>query len=192
MDCSPPATSVMRFPKQDYWSGLPFPLIYWVGQRVLLIFFIRSYRKTWTNLLTNPIFWNDFVIKSLQIWLLTVLCIRSSGSLVIKWLSLYQAGLVMGGNLSAEHESRFGTCPLVPKPSLSCKGRDLYSYWLWVLYLGPPLSYVYRDSVNTQCLLWTHRSFARWTHKVLQDGLTEVLEVGLIKFCPLLARFRRS
>ena len=25
MDCSPPAPLSMRFPKQEYWSGLPFP-----------------------------------------------------------------------------------------------------------------------------------------------------------------------
>ena len=25
MDCSPPASSVMGFSRQEYWSGLPFP-----------------------------------------------------------------------------------------------------------------------------------------------------------------------
>ena len=25
MDCSPPGSSVHEFPKQEYWSGLPFP-----------------------------------------------------------------------------------------------------------------------------------------------------------------------
>ena len=25
MDCSPPASSVHGFPRQEYWSGLPFP-----------------------------------------------------------------------------------------------------------------------------------------------------------------------
>ena len=25
MDCSPPGSSVMRFPRQKYWSELPFP-----------------------------------------------------------------------------------------------------------------------------------------------------------------------
>ena len=26
MDCSPPGSSVMGFSRQEYWSGLPFPL----------------------------------------------------------------------------------------------------------------------------------------------------------------------
>ena len=26
MDCSPPGSSVMGFPRQEYWSGLPLPL----------------------------------------------------------------------------------------------------------------------------------------------------------------------
>ena len=25
MDCSPPGSSVHEFPRQEYWSGLPFP-----------------------------------------------------------------------------------------------------------------------------------------------------------------------
>ena len=25
MDCSPPGSSLMGFPRQEYWSGLPFP-----------------------------------------------------------------------------------------------------------------------------------------------------------------------
>ena len=25
MDCSPPGSSVHGFPRQEYWSGLPFP-----------------------------------------------------------------------------------------------------------------------------------------------------------------------
>jgi len=25
MDCSPKGSSVMGFPRQEYWSGLPFP-----------------------------------------------------------------------------------------------------------------------------------------------------------------------
>ena len=25
MDCSPPSSSVHGFPRQEYWSGLPFP-----------------------------------------------------------------------------------------------------------------------------------------------------------------------
>ena len=25
MDCSPPGSSVTEFPRQEYWSGLPFP-----------------------------------------------------------------------------------------------------------------------------------------------------------------------
>ena len=25
MDCSPPGSYVMEFPRQEYWSGLPFP-----------------------------------------------------------------------------------------------------------------------------------------------------------------------
>ena len=25
MDCNPPGSSVMGFPRQEYWSGLPFP-----------------------------------------------------------------------------------------------------------------------------------------------------------------------
>ena len=25
MDCGPPGSSVLGFPRQEYWSGLPFP-----------------------------------------------------------------------------------------------------------------------------------------------------------------------
>ena len=30
MDCSPPGPLSMRFPRQEYWSGLPFPAISFV------------------------------------------------------------------------------------------------------------------------------------------------------------------